>query len=96
MLRTYTIVKKGSVAHLSALASRFIKNVMIVPAGKGHVLIPSHRRIDFGHDVSHAKNRVQRMRLPNMQNLKIEIDGSHYSIQLSAKDMRTYRKALAQ
>jgi len=82
-------------AHLSAMASRFIKNVTIVPAGTSHVLIPSHRSIDFGHDVSHAKNRTRRLRMPNMQSMKVEIEGSQYSIQLSAKDMRTYRKVTA-
>lgn len=92
MQRTYTIVKKGSTAHQSAIASRHIKQAVIVPAGKSHVLIPAHRSIDFGHDVSHAKNRVQRLRLPNMQNLKIQIGRSQYSVKISAKDLRTYNK----
>ena len=33
MQRTYTIVKKGSTAHQSAIASRHIKQAVIVPAG---------------------------------------------------------------
>jgi len=92
MQRTYTIVKKGSTAHKSALASRHIRNAVVLPAGDSHVLIPQHRKIDFGHNVSHAKNRVQRLRMPNMRSMKAQIEGVMRSIKLTAKDLRTYKK----
>ncbi len=92
MYRVYTIVKKNSTAHQSALESVKIKKAAVVPAGDSHVLVPAIKSIDFGHDVSHAKNRVRRLRMPNMQNLKVDIGGRSISIRLSARDMRTYHK----
>ena len=93
MYRVYTIVKKNSTAHKSAIESVKIKKAAIVAAGDSHVLIPAIKSIDFGHNVSHAKNRTRRLRMPNMQNMKVQMGGRSISISLSAKDMRTYQKA---
>jgi ribosomal protein L28 len=95
MHRVYTIVKKNSIAHQTALASRFFKKAAIVLAGHTHVLIPSHRSIDFGHNVSHAKNRTRRARMSNMQPMTLEMGGRKISIKLSAHDLRTYKKVTA-
>jgi len=95
MYRVYTIVKKNGVAHKSALESVKIQKAAIVAAGDSHVLIPAIQSINFGHNVSHAKNRTRRLRRPNMQSMKVDIGGRAISIRLSARDMRTYTKVTA-
>lgn len=92
MHRIYTIVKKNSKAHQAALDSRKVKNGAIVAVAGSHVLVPSVRSIDMGYNVSHAKNRTKRARMPNTQSVKVDIGGKKISIKLSNRDLRTYKK----
>ncbi len=92
MAQIYTIVKKNSVAHQSALDTNKVKNSEVLAAGSTHVLVPSRRSISFGHTVSHAKNRVPTRRLDNLRVLTVEKDGVKKSIRMSNADLRTYKK----
>lgn len=95
MAQTYSLVKKESQAHQEALTSRFIQNRDIFAVGDSHVLIPQPPAVEFGHNVSHAKNRTSRQFRPNMQTLSLDVDGEKKSIRVSGRDMRTYKKIMA-
>jgi ribosomal protein L28 len=92
MAQIYTIVKKNSVAHKSALETNKIKNSEVLTAGSSHVLVPSRRSVNFGHTVSHAKNRKTTRRLDNLRALTVDIEGTKKSIRISNSDLRTFKK----
>lgn len=92
MHRTYKIVKKNSTDHQEALDSKDIKKTAIIDVAGTHVLIPTIRHIDRGHNVSHAKNRTKRLRMPNKQTLRVEHFGQQLRMKLTARDLRTYKK----
>ncbi len=95
MARTYSLIKKDSQEHKAALTSRFIKNRDVVAVGEAHVMIPQRPSVGFGHRVSHAKNRTNRLFRPNLQSLTVEIDGVKKSIRISNRDLRSYKKITA-
>ena len=46
-----------------------------------------------GNNVSHAKNRTKRRFLPNLRNVRIQLDdGTTRKIKISAKELRTLKK----
>lgn len=92
MAATYTISKKKSALHLAALASNAIRNQQIIPVGGTHVLIPAKAAVDFGHLVSHAKNRVSTRRMSNQQVVHVAVGGVNTAIRMSHHDLRTYQK----
>ncbi len=95
MPQTYSLVKKNSTDHKEALTSRFVKNRDIFAVADSHVLIPVTREASFGHNVSHAKNRTNRLFRPNLRTMSFEHDGQKKSIRITASDMRTYNKVMA-
>ena len=40
-----------------------------------HVCDNCGRGVDYGHNVSHAKNRTRRLRLPNLHSVRVIVDG---------------------
>lgn len=92
MAQIYTIVKKNSVAHKSALESHKVQNAEILTAGAAHVLVPSRRSVSFGHTVSHAKNRKPTRRLDNLRALTVDVEGTKKTIRVSNSDLRTFKK----
>ncbi len=47
-----------------------------------------------GNNVSHAKNRTKRRFLPNLRSVRIQLDdGTTRKIKISAKELRTLKKA---
>lgn len=96
MSKVYRLVKKNSQAHQRALESVKVKNESLIPVGSGHIFIPSVRSIDIGYNVSHAKNRTKRARISNMQSLRLTANGQNLQIKVSNRDLRTYRKLMAE
>ena len=92
MPQFYKIVKKNSPEHKSVLASSKFKNSSVLPAGGRYVLVPSSRPIDVGHNVSHAKNRTIRRRLPNLRTMNVVKDEVRVNVQLTASDLRTFKR----
>lgn len=92
MAQIYTIVKKNSVGHKSALETNKVKNSEVLTAGSTHVLVPSRRSVSFGHTVSHAKNRKTTRRVDNLRALTVEVEGTKKSIRVSNRDLRTFKK----
>lgn len=92
MAEIYAIVKKNSTVHQAALASHLVKNSDIIEVAGTHVLVPSSRPVDFGHNVSHAKNRTQRLRRANMHVMRVEHAGETRVMRLTSRDLRTYKK----
>lgn len=92
MAQIYTIVKKNSTAHKSAMESKDVRNAEILTAGPAHVLVPSRRSVSFGHTVSHAKNRKPTRRLDNLRVLTVEVEGTKKAIRISNSDLRTFKK----
>lgn len=92
MAQIYTIVKKNSVGHKSALETNKVKNSEVLTAGSTHVLVPSRRSVSFGHTVSHAKNRKATRRVDNLRALTVEVEGTKKSIRVSNRDLRTFKK----
>lgn len=50
------------------------------------------KKRSFGHNVSHAKNRTNRVFLPNVQKKRVVIDGKVVTVQISARALRTLTK----
>lgn len=94
MPATYTIVKRNSQAHRRVL-SALVKKDAVMPVGDSHVLIPAIRSINYGHDVSHAKNRIARRRLPNENTIHVTAGEQVKAIRLSSHDRRTFKKITA-
>jgi hypothetical protein len=92
MPATYAIVKRNSTAHQQALASRQVKHEEVIAVGTTHVLIPAIRSINYGHDVSHAKNRIARRRMPAENTLHVATGKTVKAIRVSNHDRRTYKK----
>jgi large subunit ribosomal protein L28 len=44
-----------------------------------------------GNNVSHAMNKTRRRWLPNLQSVKVDIRGTHKTIRVCAKCMRSKR-----
>lgn len=96
MSNIYTIVKKNSTDHQAAVASHTVSGEQILPVGSKHVMIPSKRSVSFGHNVSHAKNRTSRRRMPNLNTIHYSMEnGENKAIRLSSRDHRTYKKLTA-
>jgi large subunit ribosomal protein L28 len=47
----------------------------------------------FGHHVSHAKNRVNRRFLPNLQMGRVTVDGRTFRAKVCTRCLRTYSGA---
>lgn len=96
MSNIYTIVKKNSTDHQAAVTSHTVSGEQILPVGKTHVLIPGKRSVNFGHSVSHAKNRTAHRRMPNLNVIHYALEnGESKAIRLSNRDHRTYKKLTA-
>jgi len=92
MPQFYKIVKKNSPEHKAVLTSEKFANSSVFPAGGRYVLIPAARPVDVGFNVSHAKNRTIRRRLPNLRSMNIANGEQKVSVQLTASDLRTYKR----
>jgi len=46
------------------------------------------RGVDYGHNVSHAKNRTRRLRLPNLHRASVLVDGKKVKMRLCTKCLR--------
>lgn len=92
MADIYAIVKKNSTIHQAAQASHTVKNSDIIEIAGTHVMIPSTRPVDFGHNVSHAKNRSNRLRRGSMRVMHVMHEGINRALRLTASDLRTYKK----
>ena len=44
--------------------------------------------VDYGHNVSHAKNRTRRLRLPNLHRANVLVDGKKVKTMLCTKCLR--------
>lgn len=95
MSKVYTIVKKKSPAHQAMLANHDHKNSEILALGEKHVMIPSKLSVNYGHTVSHAKNRTVHRRLANAKVAHVLIDGVKKAIRMKAGDLRTFKKLSA-
>jgi large subunit ribosomal protein L28 len=92
MPKFYKITRKNSAAHKEILESRKHTNDSVVRVDATHVFVPAARPIDVGMNVSHAKNRTIRRRLPNLKTVTVEVEGVNRTLQLTARDLRTYKK----
>lgn len=92
MAKIYTIVKKKTKAHKDAEVVHGKSSV--VDLGK-HVMVPSQRRVSYGHTVSHAKNKTTTRRMPNLRVVHVMLDGMKKALRLSAHDARTFKKLTA-
>lgn len=92
MAKIYTIVKKNTAKHVQA-ETKFGKT-QVVNLGK-HVMIPSQRVISYGHSVSHAKNKANVRRMPNLRVVHVMLDGMKKALRITAHDARTFKKLTA-
>ncbi len=92
MAKVYSIVKKNSTAHKNAVLSHSVKGEDILEVTGSHVMIPSRLPVDYGHSVSHAKNRTQRRRVANARVLHVEVDGERKAVRLTNRNLRTFKK----
>lgn len=51
------------------------------------------KKRDVGHNVSHAKNRTQRIRKPNLHSHKMQIGESKLRLRLCTKCLRSVKAA---
>ncbi|MCD8527018.1 hypothetical protein LRY65_02270 [Candidatus Woesebacteria bacterium] len=77
------------------MTSRFVQNRDIFAVGEAHVLIPHTREANFGHNVSHAKNRTNRLFRPNLRTMTLDVEGEKKSFSITNRDARTYKKIMA-
>ena len=52
------------------------------------------RGVDYGHNVSHAKNRTRRLRLPNLHHAKVVLEGKVVRQRLCTKCLRMAERAV--
>lgn len=96
MSQFYKIVKKNSPAHQEVLEGNKHQNSSVLSAGSRYVLIPSIRPVDVGFNVSHAKNRTKRRRHSNLRALTVSAGETKVSIQITASDLRTYKRVTSE
>jgi large subunit ribosomal protein L28 len=50
--------------------------------------------VQYGHNVSHSKRRTVRTFKPNLQPVKVLIDGTSKRVKLCAKCLRMYKRTM--